>query len=185
MERLDLLKRLTIKTSSTNFVAKYDQWLTKNSRGRLVRPADNFYLLVRELWTLTSSKMKKHMMDSFMVNYYLKVLCGGCVNSDLSGLLCFWPFRVFQWPVCCETNWVENNTNYQPNRVTVSVRSWRQPVKTDHMCWYNHFSCAPVINQSFNVKNFVSYNLLYCISSSSLPQTFMWILIIVVLNWWY
>ena len=102
VERLDLLKRLTSKTSGTSFVAKNDQWLTKNSRGGLVRPADNFYLLVRELEisirkvvdfnnmnseSLTSSKMKEHMMDSFMVNYYLKELCGDCVNSDLSGLL--------------------------------------------------------------------------------------------------
>ena len=31
--------------------------------------------------------MKEHMMDSFMVKYYLKELCGDCVNSDLSGLL--------------------------------------------------------------------------------------------------
>ena len=95
---LTLLKRLTSKTSDTSFVAKYDQWLSKNSRGGLVRPADNFYLLVRELEisirkvvdfnnihseTLTSSKMKEHMMDSFMVNYYLKEMCGDCVNSDL------------------------------------------------------------------------------------------------------
>ena len=95
---MTLLKRLTSKTSDTSFVAKYDQWLSKNSRGGLVRPADNFYLLVCELEisirkvvdfnnihseTLTSSKMKEHMMDSFMVNYYLKEMCGDCVNSDL------------------------------------------------------------------------------------------------------
>ena len=82
-----MLKRLTSKTSSTNFVTMYDQWLTQNSRGDLVRPADNFYLLVRELEisirkvvdfndihseTLTSSKMTEHMMDSFIVIYYLK-----------------------------------------------------------------------------------------------------------------
>ena len=43
MERLDLLQRLTSKTSSTTFVVKHDQWLTKNSRGGLVRWARDFH----------------------------------------------------------------------------------------------------------------------------------------------
>lgn len=67
-----------------------------------MRPADNFYLLVRELEisirkiidfnkiqseTFNSCKMKEHMLDSFMVNHYFKEVFQGCENNDLPTLL--------------------------------------------------------------------------------------------------
>lgn len=99
-ERLQLLEKLFCKTGNSSFVAKFDAWLKKNSRGGLLRPTDNFYLLVRELeiiirripnhshmQSLYSCQVKESMMESFMVNHYVKELFGEYSEGDLSPLL--------------------------------------------------------------------------------------------------
>lgn len=85
--RLQLLEKLSCKAENSSFVTKFDAWLRKNSRGGLLRPTDSFYLLVRELEIVIrkipdyshshiSCKVKESMMESFMVNHYLKQLFG-------------------------------------------------------------------------------------------------------------
>lgn len=96
--RLQLLEKLSCKAENSSFVTKFDAWLRKNSRGGLLRPTDSFYLLVRELEIVIrkipdyshshiSCKVKESMMESFMVNHYLKQLFGENSERDLSPLL--------------------------------------------------------------------------------------------------
>ncbi|XP_062597802.1 uncharacterized protein LOC134259219 [Saccostrea cucullata] len=101
-ERLQMLEKLTCEKNNSSFIAEFDKWLTKSTRGGLLRPTDAFYLLVRELEntirtivdfdnlqsiSLNSCEVKEKMMDSFMVKHYMTQLYGDFPETDLLPLL--------------------------------------------------------------------------------------------------
>lgn len=90
--KLDLTSKLVKEAnSSDSFVKKYATWFDKKNRGGLMKPCDDFYLLIRELETvmrknvemdslsansLLISELKESMLESYMVKHYSLKLFG-------------------------------------------------------------------------------------------------------------
>jgi hypothetical protein len=78
------------ETATKQYVVKHSDWIDKINRGGLVYPADDFFLLVREMEnvmrkninlkklsseTLMKTVLTQYIMSSYMVHYYWDSLC--------------------------------------------------------------------------------------------------------------
>jgi hypothetical protein len=76
---------LVLKTANSTFAGRFNNWVSKNDRGGLLIPCDEFFLLIREFETvirrivnldslsansLKCDQLKEFIMESFMVKHY-------------------------------------------------------------------------------------------------------------------
>lgn len=89
-----------LKSPNSTFISRYSNWVSKNNRGGLLHPCDEFFLLVREFeicirkhldfknlsaQTLLCDNLKELVLESFMVKHYCDKLFGN-IEDDTDNI---------------------------------------------------------------------------------------------------
>lgn len=99
-KKKECLEKFVLKSPNSTFISRYSNWVSKNKRGGLLHPCDEFFLLVREFeicirkhlnfknlsaLTLKCDNLKELVLESFMVKHYCDKLFGN-IEDDTDNI---------------------------------------------------------------------------------------------------